>query len=255
MGDFLAGIKKKYGRGSYSPVPSNSPYCPKAAAFAESHPERLRDTELMDMLAMEMGTAAHEVLQDAISEQYELFGDWECQTCGKQWFRCLKPAHEHFTTKYKEPKFALPGVGRNCKSDAILQLSEGVFTLLEFKFPGFTPKQPNRKHYLQANLTAYVASQVTGINIPDFAVMYFCRSDLKQESVYRYLVDKEVAEIQLELMQKEVSPEIGICRNPGDWYCPWSDLCFADGKQGKWIQDNPEWAIKLKKLEWEEQQI
>ena len=85
--------------------------------------------------------------------------------------------------------------------------------------------------------------------------MYFSRGDLKQETIYRYHVDKEVAEIQLEQMQKNVSPEIGICRNPGDWYCPWSDLCFAEGRQGKWLQDNPEWATKLKKLEWEEQQI
>ena len=255
MGDFLAGITKKYGKSSYSPVPSNSPFCPKAAVFAETYPERMRDTELMDKLAMEMGTAAHEVLQDAISEQYGLFGDWECQTCAKQWSKCLKPTHEHFTLKYRESKFALPGVGRNCKPDAILQLSEGVFTLLEFKFPGYSPKKANRKHYLQANLTAYVASRVTGLNIPDFTVMYFSRADLKNEVAFRYLVDKEVAEIQLQLMQKDTSPEIGICRNPGDWYCPWSDICFAGGAQGKWIQENPEWANKLKKLDWEQEQI
>lgn len=255
MGDFLSGLIKKYGKSSYSPVPSNSPFCPKAAAFSKTHPERVKDTELIDMLAMEMGTAAHEALQDAISEQYKLFGDWECQTCAKQWSRCLKPAHDHFKLKYKEPKFALPGVDRNCKSDAILEISEEIFTLLEFKFPGYIPQKANRKHYLQANLTAYVASKVTGLIIPTFNVMYFSRADLKNEIVFCYSVDKEVAEIQLELMQKDASPEIGICRNPGDWYCPWSDICFEGGAQGKWLQNNPDWAVKLKKLEWEDEQI
>ena len=255
MGDFLANITKKYGKGTYSPVPSNSPYCPKAALFSQTHPERMRETELIDKLAMDMGTAAHEALQEAISEQYSLFGDWECTLCGKYWSKSLKPVHEHYTLKYKEPKFPLPGVGRNCKSDAIVELSEGIYTLFEFKFPGYTPKKANRKHYLQANLTAYVASKVANIKIPDFAVMYFSRADLKQEAVYRYHVDSEVAEIQLELMQKETSSQVGICRNPDDWHCPWSDLCFANGAQGKWIQENPEWGTKLKKLNWEEEKI
>ena len=193
---------------------------------------------------MSFGNHAHNLIQQKIANRYHCFGDWIDQA-GRTFQHQTKP--QPCPMEYAETHFNIPGVGRKTKPDLLVNfdLPEG-FSLLEIKCVGECPAdRPDRKHFLQANLTAYCCGME--MKVPDFFILYIERSHPERSKWTRYPVDVELAQLQLELMTGKIP--IGICSCPGDWWCPFMEKCFTDGQSRLW-SENPEISSRLEKLKW-----
>ena len=235
---------------------SAQPFCPKAEHFAKLYPELMQDCDdVYGELYREMGKALHSVVQRRIGDAYNCFGYWQCPTCGKHWNKSWKPEHEHPVSYQtpKESKYPVPGVGCNCKPDIIVATQYNPFKLALIEIKGCVSQldRPKRSHYLQANLTAYSFAVSTGYDLQDFALLYIPRGNCYQDQTFWFKRDDELAKLLIHLMSPGVT-QIGICKNPGSWDCPFSSICFKDGEQGKWWVDNPEISSKLEQLYWPE---
>lgn len=234
---------------NFKPIPSMQPFCPTAFILSQKEPV-VEQLSFGSRLRMEFGNSSHDFFQQAISKRFPCFGDW-VDSKGIEWKHRARPEGKEF--KYQETIFPIPGVGRNTKPDMLINfdLPQGAFSLLEIKCVGKRPTlQPDRKHYLQANLTAYCVSQE--IPCSDFFIVYIDRVDPNESTWTRYPLDLELAQIQIELMTGKIP--MGICSCPGDWWCPFTEKCFLAGQSQKW-SENPELARKLEKLKWPTESI
>lgn len=232
----------------FKPIPSLQPFCPMAFIYSQKEPV-IEDRTFPSLLRMNFGNSSHDLFQQAISKRFDCFGDW-VDPKGVEWKHRSKPNLPDL--KYQETHFPIPGVSRNTKPDMLINfgdLSKGAYSLLEIKCVGKRPGvRPDRKHFLQANLTAYCVSQE--IPVTDFFIVYLDRVDPNLSTWTRYPVDVELAQIQLELMTGKIP--MGICSCPGDWWCPFMEKCFSEGQSQKWAS-LPEQARKLEKLKWPEE--
>jgi hypothetical protein len=244
----------------YYAAPSSQPCCPKARAFYKSNPERLiSEDSVYNELYRNSGIACHQAVQDWMAKHKDnLVGNWRCSECKSFWKLCTKPKHKHNSLVWAEPKIKLPGMEHSCKADLLFLIGENQLHLTEMKFlkESNIPKlKAKRSNYLQANLTAFIIQSATEFKVPTFSVWYGSTTNFKNEKEFEYRLDEELAKLQIYFMDPNTHPSIGICRTPDDQWCEFSDLCFKDGAQGKWLQQYPEWAQCIERLYWPKENL
>lgn len=228
----------------FKPYPSLQPFCPRAFIYSSKEPV-MEDRSFISEIRMTFGNQVHNMIQQGLAKRFYCFGDW-IDSSGRAYRHQLRPEGIG-PVLYEESKFPIPGLKSNTRPDMLINfdLPEG-FSVLEIKSVGECPAdRPDRKHYLQANLTAYICGQE--LVVPDFFILYIERSHPERSRWVRYPVDMELAQLQLELMTGKIP--MGICSCAGDWYCPFTEKCFKEGQAKLWV-DNPDIAKRLETLKW-----